>query len=222
METLKGGCGAGCWYCSIRQLEGRKSSVWAARPGFFFFFYGRGGGPGDKRLPCYLCIKGHIGLAEEAKATTICVFHTLWCSYLDNRQPGWVNTHMHAGITSLTHICARRLRDERCIVRRSWKAPRSVFLLVMCVSEYHCYCNAHNLCPRYSSEWIALIYQRFDLCFVLVLCRMLGDFSFTWQTVKDDISLCSSDVSQRSTQLSCTMHSSSWQTHVTVVYEFKL
>lgn len=29
-------------------------------------------GPGDKRPPCYLCVKGHTGLAEEAKATTIC------------------------------------------------------------------------------------------------------------------------------------------------------
>lgn len=54
-------------------------------PGLAVFW---AGGPGDKRPPCYLCVKGHTGLAEEAKATTICVFHTLWCSYLDHGQPG--------------------------------------------------------------------------------------------------------------------------------------
>lgn len=54
-------------------------------PGLAVFW---AGGPGDKRPPCYLCVKGHIGLAEEAKATTICVFHTLWCGYLDHRGPG--------------------------------------------------------------------------------------------------------------------------------------
>lgn len=140
MESQKGGCGAGCWYCSIRQLEGRKSSVWAARPDCF----GRGG-TRDKRPPCYLCVKGHTGLAEEAKATTICVFHTLCCSYLDQWELGWVNTHIHTDITSLTHICAHEQFDERCIVRRSWKTPRYVFLLMICAYEYHCFCNTHNL-----------------------------------------------------------------------------
>lgn len=63
-------------------------------PGLVVFGRGWGaGGSGDKRPPCYLCVKGHIGLAEEAKATTICVFRTLWCSYLD--------------LAECTHTCAR-------------------------------------------------------------------------------------------------------------------
>lgn len=119
-----------CWLLILFYQTARREEVVCLSCQALLFFGRRG--PGDKRPPCYLCVKGHIGLAEEAKATTICVFHTLWCSYLDHQGPGWAITHMHTGITSLTYIYARGPYDEGCIVRRSWKTPRYVLPVVMC------------------------------------------------------------------------------------------
>lgn len=55
-----------------------------AGPGHFW----EAGGPGDKRPHCYLCVKGHTGLAKEAKATTICVSrtHSAVAIYTENRR----------------------------------------------------------------------------------------------------------------------------------------
>lgn len=63
-DSLKGGS-------SLSELPGR-AALWGRGGGV----EGMEGGCGIRGLPRYLCIKGHTGLAEEAKATTICVFHT--------------------------------------------------------------------------------------------------------------------------------------------------
>lgn len=95
METHKERLSCCCWYCSITQLEGRKFSVRAARPG-----WRRRGAGGwctlDKRPTRYLCIKGHTGLAEEAKATTMCVFHTLRLLLSRPKRAKGPGEHTHA------------------------------------------------------------------------------------------------------------------------------
>lgn len=80
----------------------------------WLFFRGVGGsgeegvgGCGIRGLPRYLCVKGHTGLAEEAKATTICVFHmhTHTHTLVHLSGPGSTYTLAHKHITSFTPIC---------------------------------------------------------------------------------------------------------------------
>lgn len=55
-------------------------------------------GPWDKRPPCYLCVKGHAGLAEEEKEQPS-VFSTLTVADVRTMEQTPVD------ITSVTHIC---------------------------------------------------------------------------------------------------------------------
>lgn len=65
----------------------------------FFGWESVGAGcPGDKRLPGYLCVKGHTGLTEEAKATTISVFHKLGQlskAWSEHTQHHIIHSHLH-------------------------------------------------------------------------------------------------------------------------------
>lgn len=177
------GCAAGCRYCPIRQLGGRKSSVWAATAGCFWVpaVVEVCGGCGDKRRPSYLCIKGYTGLAEEAKATTICVFQT------------WLCVRTHTYIASLTHICVPY--DERCIVRKRCKAPPPC-LLQICFSSCDVCAGVllqhtqHNVCTR----WLKTNGTALSEVWLMVRWRVVAGYCVICfsplQTIRGDLSFC--------------------------------
>lgn len=81
---------------------------------------GSGGGCGIRELPRYLCVKGHTGLAEEAKATA-CLFSTQTVARLS--RPGCLRTLVHSQHIVHSYLCACGLHDERCIVKNGGKPP---------------------------------------------------------------------------------------------------
>lgn len=139
------------WYCSIAQFEGGKL------PGL------TGGrcsvcvGVLDKRPSCYLFVKGYTGLAGEAKATTICVFHTLLLS--GTRRELCVVLGVsgeHALSLSDWLISTHTGSMMKDALSEEVGKPQDMFSSLW--YEYHCFCKFMNK-PL-------LIYHTFDLCFL--------------------------------------------------------
>lgn len=171
-----------------------------------------------------LCIRGHTGPAEDTKATSICVFHTLQLC----RHPPATHTHTrkHTSLTCTTYT--------------------KIHLQEKCVLIHFCCCTFHGLCTKKfasSTQWKqskdsktlrALTYcsRKCHARFCALLWYLWGDFSFcryqedkcftsTTATHLYSVShhshlvaeVASPDIGNKYTQKPCTLTVSDWYLH---------